>query len=407
MRGSLIVLLAALSMLGPLGIDMYLPALPAISEDLSASLATVQQTLGVYLCGLAVMMLFYGTLSDCYGRRPVVLCSTAAFALTALWVALSGDETSLLMSRLLQGASAGAGGVVTRALIQDRHQGSEGIRAISKVMMAFAIAPAVAPIIGGWVLTHFGWRPIFYLQAILAAALWIWCYVSLPETLPANKRQQLRIRSLTAAYRQTATDTIFQGAAASSALCFFSFSLYIGAAAPFIGQILHLEVTDFGWLFVPLVLGMITGSATSARVSRSLSRAKQLQIGFSVLLFGNALNLVVFYLPNPTVPWAVIPLGIGTFGLALINPPLLMMAVTVHQTRLGLANSLLSFESTMVFAAVSSLLAPMLSHSGLTLAIGVAVASALGAIVGYLTMISDGNRATNLITAAEPDRCAN
>ena len=373
MKVSLIVLLGGLSILGPLGIDMYLPAFVAMSADIQVSPLVIQQTLGLYLTCLAIMMLFYGTLSDVFGRRVVLLWATAIYALAALGVALAASHESLLVWRALQGLSAGAGGVVARAVVLDMTQGVDTRRAMSQLIMVFALAPALAPILGGWILESFGWRAIFFFQAAFAALLFGCCYRCLVETLATELRQALRMRPLLLSYRRTSSDVGFQLPVIAGALAFLVFSLYIGASASFVIDILGLPVTAFGWLFVPLVAGMVFGSTFSGWLARRLSRGRQLCLGYVILLAANFLNVGYWLAFEPVLPWVVVPLGLATVGLALINPCLMLMATERYQEHRGLSNSLLSFEQTLVFAAVTAWLAPLLAGNGLGLACAVAV----------------------------------
>lgn len=384
MKVAMIVLLAGLSMLGPMGIDMYIPAFGQIGSELQVSPLAIQQTLGVYLACLATMMLFYGTLSDVFGRRSVLLWATAIHALAALGVALAASHESLLAWRALQGLSAGGGAVVARAIVLDVTKGADTQRAMSQLIMVFVMAPALAPILGGWILESFGWRSIFVFQAIFAAALWGCCYRYLAETLAPESRQSLHMGRLLAAYRLAGSDLGFQLPVIAGALAFLVFSLYIGASASFVIDLLGLPVTAFGWLFVPLVAGMVAGSAFGGWLAGRLSRGRQLCLGYAILLTASLLNIGYWLAFEPALPWVVLPLGLATFGLALINPCLMLMATQRYQQHRGLSNSLLSFEQTLVFAAVTAWLSPLLAHSGVALASAVAIGVLASALCAWL-----------------------
>lgn len=369
MKYTVILLLAGLSMLGPLGIDMYLPAMPTISAQLGAEPWVVQLSLSTYLVGLAVMMLVYGALSDRLGRRPVLLWSTAAFTLCSLAVACSMNAEQLLMFRILQGMSAGAGGVVGRALIQDALQGAAAMRAMSQVIMAFVLAPAFAPVVGGYLLEALGWRAIFLVQAGFGAVLFIWASMQLAETLKPEQRARLNLRTLATSYQFIARDMHFQAMVVGGSLAFMVFSLYIGSATWFVLDVLTLQVTQFGWVFMPLVAGAILGSAVSARQASLWSRGKQMRVGYAVLLFASTCNVVYFMCSEtPAVPWAVLALGGASFGFGLVTPCISLLAVERHARCRGMANSLFSFEQTLFFAAVTAFLCPALAPSALALA---------------------------------------
>ena len=197
---ALATLLAAQSMIGPFAIDTYLPSFPAIQADLRVSPAQMQQTLSVYLVVFAAMTLFHGTLSDSFGRRPVVLASLLVFVVASVGCALAPSFEQLLTFRGVQGLSSGAGIVVGRAIIRDSFEGHAAQRLMSLVTMIFGIAPAVAPVIGGWLQAVLGWRSVFVFLAVYSAALRAACCVRLPETLAAKDRQPFRLAPLARNY---------------------------------------------------------------------------------------------------------------------------------------------------------------------------------------------------------------
>jgi len=168
---SFAALLAALAMLGPFAIDMYIPAFHAIALEFAVSQIAVQQTLSTYLFAYAFVMLWHGALSDALGRRPVVLVSFAIYAFASLRCAIAGNIQSLWLFRTLQGLSAGAGLVVGRAIIRDRYHWPEAQRLMSQITLVFGIAPALAPVVGGVLLNALGWRAIFWMMLVLVGAV--------------------------------------------------------------------------------------------------------------------------------------------------------------------------------------------------------------------------------------------
>jgi DHA1 family bicyclomycin/chloramphenicol resistance-like MFS transporter len=172
-RWALAVLLAVLGMLGPFSIDTYLPAFSGIARTLDATPVQMQQTLSAYLFGFAFMSLFHGALSDSLGRRPVVLWGLAAFTLASLGCALSQSIGQLIFFRAMQGLSTGAGIVVARAVVRDMFAPSQAQRMMSQITIFFGIAPAVAPLIGGWLYVHLSWHSIFWFLTAVGVALWL------------------------------------------------------------------------------------------------------------------------------------------------------------------------------------------------------------------------------------------
>src|SRR5438552_8173919 len=193
---SLAALIAAMAMIGPFSIDLYLPAFHDIGRDLAVPQLAVQQTLSSYLFAYAFMMLWHGALSDAVGRRPVVMVGLGVYALATLGCAIAGNIETMWLFRALQGACAGSGLVVGRAIIRDRFQGPEAQRVMSQITLVFGIAPAIAPVLGGVLLNAFGWRSIFWVLLALVIALLTWSAKSLPETLPVAQRQSLHPRKL-------------------------------------------------------------------------------------------------------------------------------------------------------------------------------------------------------------------
>src|SRR5690606_20915279 len=265
--GMLALMLAALAMLGPFSVDTYLPAFPAIAQELAATPIQVQQTLSFYMLAFSVMTLWHGALSDTFGRRNTLLVALALFAMATLGCLLAPTIESLWTFRILQGLSAGAGMVIGRAIIRDLYVGAAAEKLLALVMMIFSAAPAIAPIFGGWVVTLFDWRYISLSLLLYAIGLLWWCYRQLPETLPVAKRQPLHPRSLFQRYAAIFGTPLFHLRAGTVAFIFGGMFLYVAAAPAFVLQHLNLGPHQFGWQFVPAVLGIFLGSLAASRLA--------------------------------------------------------------------------------------------------------------------------------------------
>src|ERR1043165_1710665 len=184
-RWGFAAMLAALATLGPFSIDAYLPAFAGIQESPQASPLEIQQTLSAYLFAFGLMFLFHGALSDSFGRKPVILTALAVFTVGSAGAALAGTVQALIVWRVVQGLSVGAGMVVGRAMIRDLFGPEDAQRVMSLVTLFFGLAPAVAPVIGGWLFTGLGWRSIFWFLAGLGVVLIASGWRFLPETLAA------------------------------------------------------------------------------------------------------------------------------------------------------------------------------------------------------------------------------
>lgn len=374
------MLLAALSSIGPFAIDTYLPSFHAIGTALSATPLEVQQTLSAYLLPFALMTLWHGAIADAYGRRRVILVALTLFALASVGCALAARIELLWLMRALQGVSAGAGIVVSRAIVRDLYDGAEAQRLMSQVAMMFALAPAVAPLIGGWLAASLGWRAVFALLALLTLALALACWRLLPETLAPAHRQSLHPGYLWRAYRQLLGAPPFLAASAALSLNFSGFFLYVLSAPVFLMDHLGLPQTAFLWLFGPGMLGLMLGSWLSGRLAGRLSRRRTVGIGYLIMALAAVTNLGLCLLLPPAVPWSVAPLFVYTLGMALAMPILTLHALDPYPEKRGLAASCQTFLQAAFSAVVAGVIAPLLWGSTVTLALGMAGFLVLGAI---------------------------
>jgi DHA1 family bicyclomycin/chloramphenicol resistance-like MFS transporter len=384
----LIIVLAMLSMVGPIGIDTYLPSLPAIGSTFGASAVAVQQTLSIYILCMAVMMLFFGTLSDSFGRRSVLVVAMAVFTVTSFAAAWAPSLGVLLVLRALQGLASGAGGIVGRAMVQDHFKGHDAQRATAVVMMVFGLAPAIAPVLGGWMQTIWGWRSTFVFMGGFSALMWFVCLRYLPETLPPAKRSPFLWGPIARNYLRCVHDRQFVLLSLSLAFVFGGVALYVGSAAAFVMNILQQSETAFGWLFVPMIGGMIVGSGISSRLAHRVAPGRLIALGFMIMVASVAVNLFYTAFWVAHVPFAVMPIFVYTFGLALAMPGLSVRALGRFPRMSGLAASMQGFIQMFLFAMISGLVAPHLFDSAFKLAVGHAVTVLVGLMLWALAVRS-------------------
>jgi DHA1 family bicyclomycin/chloramphenicol resistance-like MFS transporter len=378
-RRRLAPLLAALAMFGPFSIDTIFPAFPAIASELGASTIAMQQTISVYMVAYALMSLFHGPLSDSLGRRRVILVGVAVFVLASVGCALAGSIGSLLGFRALQGISAGAGLIVGRAIIRDCFDGVEAQRLMATVSMIFGIAPAIAPIVGGWVVAFARWPMIFWLLAGFAAALWLVCLAWLPETHPRERRVPLSFDELATTYRRIGADRAFLPLALAGTLNFNALFIYIASAPAFVLNLLRLDAQHFAWLFIPAITGMMTGAFLSGRLAGRLSAAATVRLGYAIMLGASALNLALaVLLPSPRVPWSVLPIGLHAIGIGINFPTLTLLLLDRFPHHRGAVSSVQAFVSLVISALVAGAMSPLLSDSAVKLAGAAALATGLG-----------------------------
>ncbi|MFL6675537.1 MAG: multidrug effflux MFS transporter [Massilia sp.] len=368
--GGLATLLAALSMLGPFSIDAYLPAFPRIQATLGASAIEVQQTLTAYMLAFAGMVLWHGALSDAFGRRNVILAALVVFAIGTFGCAASHSVHYLWVFRIMQGISAGAGVVVGRAIIRDLYSDAPAARLLSMVTMIFSIAPAIAPVLGGWIVTWFDWRAIFLALFAYTLVLGYMCWQHLPETVPPSKRQPFNPRFIARNYGAIFSSFLFHMKAGIVALNFAGLFLYISAAPVLLPVHLHLGPSQFAWLFVPTVSGIFLGALVANRMAGKYTFARQIGIGFGFILAAVVANVGYHLFLPPALPWTVAPMFFYTFGSSIIAPGATLLALDLFPHIRGTVASCQSFVTTLLGAIVAGVISPALSHSVLALALG-------------------------------------
>jgi len=380
----LAMLLGGLAMFGPFSIDTIFPAFAVMGAQLGADKLAMQQTISVYLVAYALMSLVHGPLSDAIGRRRVILGGLSVFTLASVGCALAPDLTTLLVFRALQGLSAGVGMIVGRAVIRDVLHGDDAQRLMSQVSMIFGIAPAIAPIIGGWILGWSNWPAIFWFLVVFSLVLLAAVWWMLPETHPPPARLPVVPRRLLHDYAAIFLNPRFQRLAAAGAFNFSALFLYISSAPAFVLEHLHIDGRalgegDFGWFFVPTIGGMVTGAWVSGRAAGRITGERLVAIGFACSAFAMALNLAYnYWIDVPQVPWAVVPMTLNAFGIALVFPIVTLSVLDMYPRQRGAASSLQAFTSLVVAALIAGVVSPAISGSAMALAVGATLLMAVG-----------------------------
>ena len=372
-------LLAALAMIGPFTIDTFFPAFRVMEQHFGVTPATMQLTVSIYLAVYAVMALLHGPLSDAYGRRRVILAFTALFALASLGCTLAPSFEALLFFRALQGVAAGAGLIVGRAIVRDRFAGADAQKLMAQITLIFGIAPALAPVIGGWLLAlGQGWRPLFGFLTVFALLLLAACAWLLPETHPAETRTPIRPRSLAENYTAMLRDAPFLWLSFAAACNFGALFLYVASAPAFILDVLKLGEQDFAWLFVPAIGGMMVGATISGRLAGKRTPQQMMRLCYQLIAAGAVLNVALSALLPASVPLSVLPVGLGGVGIAVGFPTIMLILLDRFALLRGTASSLQTAISLMMMSGLSGLLSPLVSHDALLLALASAALSGVG-----------------------------
>ncbi|GAC1485123.1 MAG: multidrug effflux MFS transporter [Candidatus Dormibacteria bacterium] len=388
-RARLFVLLGALTAFGPLSIDMYLPALPAISRDLSASESLIQLTLTACLIGLAVGQLVAGPLSDSLGRRRPLLFGVAAYVIASLLCALAPSASLLVALRLVQGLAGAAGVVIARAVVRDMYSGVPAARYFSRLILVMGVAPILAPLLGAQVLRFSSWHGIFVTLAIVTGLLFLGALIWLPETLPAALRREGGLTDTLRTFRGLASDTRFIGYAVSAGLAFGAMFAYI-SGSPFVLQgIYHVTPQTFSLIFGLNALGYVVASQINGSLVSRIAPIRLLTTGLiATALAGLALLLVIL---------------VGGRGLTAILPPLLLLvssigfvvpnatalALSRHPEAAGTGSALLG----VIQSGIASFGAPLVGLAGLASALPMGTVIAVAATGAVLTFALTTRRA--------------
>ena len=373
-----VLILASLTMVGPFTIDTIFPAFPAIERDFAVDAVAMQQSISVYLLTLGVMSLLHGPVSDAVGRKPVIIAGMLLYAVASVVCALAPSLPVLLLGRALQGLCAGAGTIVGRTVVRDLFHGEHAQRVMAQISMIFAVAPAAAPIFGGWLLGIAHWRMIFWSLTIMAVLLALSTAVALPETHPAGVRSPLRLGALGTAVLESARDRSVQRLVAVASFNFAALFTYISAAPAIVVTHLGLGAQDFGWLFVPIVIAMMTGSWLTGRLAGTLTSDRFLAIGFGLSTMGALVGLLVEVSPLPRFPWILVGPMLTGLGIALVFPIATLLLLDLSSTRRGTLSTLQAFASTLLNAVLAGVIVPIVATRLETLSLTALGFSALG-----------------------------
>ncbi|MEJ0099159.1 MAG: multidrug effflux MFS transporter [Pseudomonadota bacterium] len=373
------LLLASLSMISPLSIDTFLPSLPTIAGDFHITAWQAQQIITAYLLPFAAFSLVHGSLSDALGRRRVVIGGLALYTAGSLGCFLAPSFGLLLFCRVLQGTAAGIGSTVARAVVRDLFEGANAQKLMSSIMLVFSLAPAVAPVIGGWLHVTFGWRSVFGLLLLVGLALMVVCALLLPETHPKSKRIAFHPVTLLRSCWQVASGMPYLLLALSAAFSIAPLFAFIGSTPAIILERWHLKETQFYYVFIPVVAGFMVSSLLGGAMAGRVPRVRQLALGFSLLFFSAIVLLVVHGLTG-VAPILLVQclLFCMALGVQLTSPILSLEMLDMHPLARGAAASVQAFVSLGVGGVMMGIVAPFLDGDLLLLswiALGLYLAS--------------------------------
>jgi MFS transporter, DHA1 family, multidrug resistance protein len=356
----LVVVLGAVNAMGPLSIDMYLPAFPDISRGLHASAAQVQLTLTACVAGLALGQLLIGPLSDRLGRRLPLLAAMTTYAAVSALAAAAPSAPVLMALRLLQGLAGAGGIVIARAIVRDLHTGAAAVRLFSSLMLVTGLAPILAPLAGGQILNLTSWRGIFVVLAVVAALIAAGAALGLRETLPPERRTSHGLARTLETMRMLLADRWFLGHGLAGGLAFGALFAYISGSSFVLQGIYGVSPQLYSVLFAMNGLGLIAGSQVNARLVGGYGPAWLLKRGLAAVAVAATALLVVVVAGGLGV-WAVlVPMFVIVSSLSFVLPNATALALTDHAAVAGTASALLG----VIQFSVGAVVAPVVGAGG-------------------------------------------
>ncbi|GAD90865.1 bicyclomycin resistance protein [Vibrio halioticoli NBRC 102217] len=379
---AMMLTLGAISGLTPLSMDMYLPAMPIMATDLATSINSIQFTLTIYMAGFAIGQIIHGPLSDSYGRKSVLMIGIALFGISSLTSVFVDSVFALTLSRLCQGLSGATGAVVLMALIRDMFNREAFSRVMSLVSLIMTIAPLVAPLIGGYLTVSFGWRSIFILLASLSVVMILLIAKQLPETLPVEKRQPLRFRSIFLNYIQVLRNKKSLGLIACDSLAFTGMFSFLTVGSFVYIDIFGVKVEHFGYLFGLNVITMTLLTMVNARWVVSIGVHSLLRAGLALIVLASIGLVNVWYFDLGIVGLVpCIMVYVGSIGL--INSNCMALLLNNYSSLAGTASALAGTMRFGMSAILGSIVAGSPHNPTFTLVLSMALC-ALGATCAYV-----------------------
>ncbi len=350
----MILLLGSLTAFGPLSIDMYLPALPAIGRSLHASPAAMQQTVAVFFIGMAVGQLVYGPLSDRVGRRIPLLAGLFCYVAASLGCALAQSESLLILLRIAQALAGCAGMVISRAIVRDRFPYNEVLHVFALLSLVMGLAPILAPLLGGWVLAIAGWRWIFGFQVIFGAAVSIAALVLLPESRSAETAAHARTEHPLRSYLALFSQPRLMGFVLTGAFSGAALFTYIAASPDILIGVFHVPPSQFGLFFGANAVGLIGATQINARLARRI-RFEVILAWANLAIFGAGILLAIDAFTGFGGLWGImVPLFLIMSGFGFNQSNATVGALGVDSLRTGAVSSLFGAGSFAAGAAAAA-----------------------------------------------------
>ncbi|MGE6227009.1 multidrug effflux MFS transporter [Paenibacillus chitinolyticus] len=381
----LAVILGSLSAFGPLSLDMYLPALPKLADDLHTTASLAQLSLTSCLLGLAIGQVFAGSISDIKGRRGPLMIGLAVYTAASLLCAIVPSVWGLIVLRFIQGMAGSAGIVLSRAVVRDMYSGPELTRFFSLLMLINGVAPILAPIAGGQLLQFTSWQGVFIVLALIGVIMLLASWKGLPETLSPDRRTKGGVKQTVATFKTLLRDRIFMGYALSQGLVAAAMFAYISGSPFVIQNIFGASPQMFSLFFAINGLGIILAGQIAGRLAGRVSETKLLISGLIIAGLGGV-TLLAMILAGAGLTAILIPLFFVVSSVGIVNTAGFSLAMQNYGHSAGSASALLGLLSFIFGGLVAPLVG--IAGSGTAVPMGIVIAAAdVGAILCYYFMV--------------------
>lgn len=358
------LLLAVCTMVGPFAANAYQPGFIQLGAELGISRAAVQQTLSIYLVAYATGSLFIGSISDAYGRKRVLVLGLLFFSLASLAASFANSFEMLIVCRVLMGLGVSVGQVLALAITRDYFKGRQAQEMTASIAMIFALAPAISPVVGGWLVEWQGWRSVFVFLCIFSATIATIGSIFLKESLPPEKRVPFSPCYLAKSYWKVLHNPAFVAGVVSHGFLFMGSILFAAGAADFVMNVMGMGVTDFGYLMFPLIGVGVCGAALSTRFVDWFGERGAMRFHMMVLILTAIIGALLNYHFDLAWPWCLVPAMIYSFAMAAFRPIMSVYNLDFYPKNRGLAASVQQSLQTLSFATCAGIIVPTIMGHG-------------------------------------------
>ncbi len=375
--------------LGALSTDMYLPSLPSMQDAFGASVDEVQWTLSAFMIGIAAFQLVVGPISDRFGRKKTLFVGLVVFILASYGCMYANNVVEMTIFRIIQSFGVCTGVVVPRAMVRDLFELEDSAKQLSRIGTIMAVAPAIAPVFGGYIATFYGWEGVFFFLGTYGALVAIVLLVSIDESMDNHHTSVLRIRNVISNYFELLKSREFLGYVLTGAFCFGGFFTYISSSSYILITVYGLPMDQFGYYFGSVVIGFMAGTVIGPKVTQLATLRFSLQAGVFISLFGGTLLLVLFMKGAGSPFTIVLPMIFYNIGVGIVMPQCQAGAMHPFPEKAGAASALSGFTVLGIAGVLGALAGNLFDGSELPMVFIIFTMAVVTFIFFHMTIFRD------------------